>query len=241
MKYFIKETDKIVNPKTDMTRHPYHYKKIKREKIEGQTKVIKDNPCSIDGMRELMIDKEGKSLLIYSEKDRWMMEKRLSYIRNIEGLESSSYTDKEDGTTAYYLCFKLDGTNFKVRMSDHTYSSVPDGLVVGLRFVDFRKTWTIDVGIGRYTPAEVVEIVNHLRADLSKYRSRTKVKELNQFFKANKNNYCLQDDDLEYMLAVDFMNEKGISDSKYGTTFCVLCVKFQNVISRELKSKSYKS
>lgn len=181
---------------------------------------------------EITIDKEGKSLLLYSEADVERTKKMLSEIPDIENLDYDESINKEDGTISKYLNFKLHGTEYKVRMSNHTYKSPHKAVLKGCRFN--RKRWTIEASISRYKPEDVIEIVNNIDTNTTKYQSAQYKEKLKNFAieeLSDGYNQDMEDTDAIKYLARTYLNKRGIVDDKYQTKYCVLKKIFADIIN----------
>lgn len=189
-------------------------------------------------MKEITIEKE--KVAIYSEEDWELLEKLLSDIPNIKGLTPSAHINKADSTTAYYLSFKLDGLWFKVRMFGLNYgaslkrtvfdSPIPYDDDSGI-YLDYRRSgqsqWRICTAIGLYNPFEVIDLINKIVYYAAKYRSKTSIREMKQFFQDNQEEYVHKYQEYEDRtwfdekipwcdgvgaLTCDYMTEKKVED-----------------------------
>lgn len=172
---------------------------------------------------QITIDKKGKSLLRYSQEDIDNTKNLLSNIHNIQNLEFSSSRRNEEGTVTNYFNFKLGKLKFKVRISDHTKKSAPNEILSGCYF-DFGN-WIIDVGVGRYKPSEIVDIINHIQIDTDTYTSKDKSKSIDIYIEEHLfENYNDEwtAEDVSETFARGFLSEKKIQDNKYFTNYNVL-------------------
>lgn len=172
---------------------------------------------------EITIDKKGRSLLIYSQDDIDKTKKILSNIPDIQKLEFLSLRRNEERTVTNYFNFKLGKQKFKVRISDHTKKSAPNEFLSGCYF-DFGR-WIIDVGIGRYKPSEIVDIINHIQIETDKYTSKNQSKSIDKYIEAHffeNYNDEWNADDVSETFARGFLSEMKIQDNKYCTNYNVL-------------------
>lgn len=198
------------------------------KRIIGKTKPKKPQK----GEMEITIDKEGKSLLIYSKEDVERTKKILSEISDIRKLDYDESVNKEDGTISKYLNFKLHGTEYKIRMSDHTYKSPHKAVLKGCRYN--RKRWTIEASISRYKPEDVIEIVKNIDKNTTKYQSSRHKEKLKNFAKKELSdgyNQDMEDSDAITYLARIYLKKREILDDKYQTKYCVLKKIFADIIN----------
>lgn len=182
---------------------------------------------------EITIDKEGKSLLLYSNDDIARTKNMLSEISDIRELEYYEYINEIDETIAKHLNFKLHGSQYKVRIANHTYPTPPNGVLVGCRFN--RNRWTIEVSISHYKPEDVIEIIKNIDETTTKYRSTQYQEKLKKFAieELSREYYRdMQDYDAILYLTELYLTEEDINDEvEYQAKFCVFKKMFADIVN----------
>lgn len=183
---------------------------------------------------EIIIDKKGKSLAKYSDKEITQIYNSLSDVENVSGLKRSISKNNTETTTTEYINFKMNRNSFKIRFSDHTRKSFSNEILLGVEFDTGRGHFLIDASLGKYGQKEILEIVKTINDRINKYSKNKESQELNSFIdeKLNDEDYCegLGAEDLSFEIAKDYMIQKQINDDKFGISFqAIRSLAFKNI------------
>lgn len=170
--------------------------------------------------------------MVYNSSDILNTKNALSQIIGISQIQSDEYKNMQDGTCTNNLKFKFNGVKYKIRVSDHSYNTLSKETLESCRYT--RGYWTIDASIGRYTPSEIPVIVQNIDTNLNKYQDSIRYSKLEQFARTKlSEDYYIEDMDDTYAskyLSDEFIQDKDLTDDKYGTTNKVLNKIFRDLL-----------
>ena len=163
----------------------------------------------------------------------------------IDGVQDIEF-GKSKKENSHYIMFKKDGYEFNIRTSNHTKKTYYDEdesgkkLRNGVHFPLFydagNEWWCIDASLGNYKPKDVKEVIENLCNKLSKYKNSKTRKKIEEF--AEKKEYSPQTrEDVKnqaHTLAIKYINDCGLKDDKYGTTFQVILLMSRKALYRIL-------
>lgn len=193
--------------------------------------------------RKLHITINSKMLLHYTDEMKDEVRQKLTSMGCTLLGQNKDWNKSKKGS--YYLKFDNEGTKFKIRVSDHTKSTVDNGTV----FVVFprenieelddsrirkRVTWYIDASLGRIQPKDIGKIVSRINSFWKKYNTKERFRELNEYVEKHKselNNVdeCDEEETI-YQFAENYINENGIKDDGFCIAYQILYYLFGGII-----------
>lgn len=160
---------------------------------------------------------ESKTRMPYTNEMKEELEKEMLLLEGVSKLN----WNKAKSTESSYLKFTKDEIPFKVRISSHTKSTYRNEV---LFYNSWDECWMIDANLGCYKPNDVIQIAKNVCDNLSKYNNTETKEKIKRF--AHNNDIEPEDEDdvfnLSSEIAEKYINEKGLREDKYGSTYQVL-------------------